>query len=90
MWPRPYQSPHPPVWVGAIGPEPTRNVAKRPGVTLCSTFQPTAAIKKQLQLFRDACAEFGRPCSANDILIARHVFCGGKPERGGEALQDAF
>jgi len=75
MWPRPYQNPHPPVWVGAIGPEPTRNVAKRPGVTLCSTFQPTAAIKKQLQLFRDACAEFGRPCSANDILIARHVFC---------------
>ena len=74
MWPRPYQNPHPPVWVGAIGPEPTRNVAKRPGVTLCSTFQPTAAIKKQLQLFRDACAEFGRPCTANDILIARHVF----------------
>jgi len=26
MWPRPYQNPHPPVWVGAIGPEPTRNV----------------------------------------------------------------
>ena len=41
---------------------------------MCSTFQPTAAIKKQLQLFRDACAEFGRPCTANDILIARHVF----------------
>ena len=90
MWPRPYQSPHPPVWVGAIGPEPTRNVAKRPGVTLCSTFQPTAAIKKQLQLFRDACAEFGRPCTRQRYPDRAPRVCRGKPEGGGEALQDPF
>lgn len=74
MWPRPYQKPHPPVWVGAIGPEPTRNVARRPGVTLCVTFQPTVAIKKQLDIFREACPEAGRSITEKDILLARHVY----------------
>jgi alkanesulfonate monooxygenase SsuD/methylene tetrahydromethanopterin reductase-like flavin-dependent oxidoreductase (luciferase family) len=90
MWPRPYQDPHPPIWVGAIGPEPTRNVARRRGVTLCSTFQPTASIKKQLQLFRDACAEFGRPCTPNDILIARHVFCGDSQKEAEQLCKTHF
>ena len=74
MWPRPYQKPHPPVWVGAISAEPTRCVAQRPGVTLCVTFQPTAWIKTQLDVFREAAAEAGRKETDNDIVYARHIF----------------
>jgi len=85
MWPRPYQQPHPPVWVGAIGPDPTRNVARRKGVTLCCTFQPTAAIKKQMQLFREAGAEFGRPITEDDLLLARHVYVA-ETQKEAEAL----
>jgi alkanesulfonate monooxygenase SsuD/methylene tetrahydromethanopterin reductase-like flavin-dependent oxidoreductase (luciferase family) len=43
-------------------------------VTLCVTFTPTAVIKKQVQLFREACAEFGRRVTENDLLLARHVY----------------
>lgn len=74
MWPRPYQKPHPPVWVGAISPEATRNVARRPGVVLATTFQPTAWIKNQLKVFREAAAEAGRTVTDDDIVYARHVF----------------
>ncbi len=74
MWPRPYQKPHPPIWVGAISPEPTRSVARRPGVTLCVTFQPTAWIKKQLNVFREAAAEVKRTVTDNDIVYGRHIF----------------
>ncbi len=74
MWPRPYQKPHPPIWVGAISPEPTRNVARRPGVTLCVTFQPTAWINNQLNVFREAAAEAGRKVTDDDIVYGRHIF----------------
>ncbi len=74
MWPRTYQKPHPPVWVGAIGPEPTRNAAKRAGVTLCVTFQTTAGIKKQLDVFYQAGDEAGRKVTKKDVVLARHIF----------------
>jgi alkanesulfonate monooxygenase SsuD/methylene tetrahydromethanopterin reductase-like flavin-dependent oxidoreductase (luciferase family) len=80
MWPRPYQSPHPPVWVGAIGPEPTRNVAKRPAVTLCST---APVIPRRLRRVRPAVHGQRYPDRAPRV-------CRGKPEGSGEALQDPF
>lgn len=90
MWPRPYQKPHPPIWVGAIGPEPTRNVARRRGVTLCCTFQPSAAIKKQVQLFREACGEFGRPITEDDLLLARHVYVAESQKEAEELCKPNF
>ncbi len=74
MWPRPYQKPHPPVWVGAIGHDAIRNVARRPGVTLCVTFTPTSTIKKQLEVFREAAAEAGRTVTNDDVVLARHIY----------------
>lgn len=76
MWPRPYQQPRPPVWVGAISHASTRRVAQRPGVTLCVNFLPTQAVKRQLQVFREAAAEAGRSITDDDIVYGRHVFVG--------------
>ena len=74
MWPRPYQQPRPPVWVAAISHDSTRKVAQRPGVTLCVNFLPTVAVKKQLEVFREAAAEAGRTVTDDDIVYGRHLF----------------
>ncbi|HEX9880710.1 MAG TPA: LLM class flavin-dependent oxidoreductase [Candidatus Binatia bacterium] len=74
MWPRPYQRPHPPVWVGATTPEPTRNVARRPGVTLCVNFLPTSRVREQLKIFRDSAAEIGRKVTDEDVVYGRHIY----------------
>lgn len=76
MWPRPYQQPRPPVWVGAIGTESTRRLAHREGVTLCVNFLPTAAVKRQIDVFREEAGRIGRRLSDDDIVYGRHVFVG--------------
>src|SRR5207302_131140 len=63
MWPRPYQQPHPPVWIGSISEESTRMVAKNPAFTLAVNFLPTVKVKEQLAIFREAAAEVGRTVS---------------------------
>jgi len=35
IWPRPYQDPHPPVWITALSPETARAVGKRGQVVAC-------------------------------------------------------
>jgi alkanesulfonate monooxygenase SsuD/methylene tetrahydromethanopterin reductase-like flavin-dependent oxidoreductase (luciferase family) len=84
MWPRPYQQPHPPVWVGAISHDSTRRVAQR-GVTLCCNFVPTAGVKKQLEVFREAAAGVGRTLTDEDVVYGRHIFVG---ETQAEAERD--
>lgn len=74
MWPRPYQQPHPPVWVAAISHESTRRVARRPGVSLAVNFLPTPAVKQQLAVFREEAAAAGRTVTDHDIIYGRHVF----------------
>src|SRR5687768_16956254 len=76
MWPRPYQQPRLPVWVAAISQDSTRKLAHREGVSLAVNFLPTAAVKLQLEAYRDECAKIGRAVSDHDIIYGRHVFVG--------------
>lgn len=77
MWPRPYQEPCPPVWIGAIDHATTRHIAElgaRWPITLCVNFQPTPEVKKQMHVFREAAAGAGRTVGDDDICYGRHVF----------------
>lgn len=74
MWPRTYQEPHPPIWVGATTPEPTRSVARRPGATLCVNFQTTSRTADQLKIFREAATEAGRMVTDDDVVFGRHIY----------------
>jgi alkanesulfonate monooxygenase SsuD/methylene tetrahydromethanopterin reductase-like flavin-dependent oxidoreductase (luciferase family) len=74
MWPRPYQQPHPPVWMGAMSDESTRWCGRRPEVTLCVNFLPTDQVAAQLRVFREAAGEAGRQISDKDVVYGRHVF----------------
>ena len=53
-WPRPYQQPHPPVWIPSQGSQETIDFASHPErrYTYLQTFSPAAAVKKYLDLYR--------------------------------------
>lgn len=74
MWPRPYQQPHPPVWVGSISEESTRWIARNPALQIAVNFLPTPQVKRQLAIFREEAASVGRMIADADIIYGRHVF----------------
>ncbi len=74
MWPRPYQQPHPPVWLGALSDDSTAEIARRPGVALATAFFPQEAVNRQLKVFREAAAEAGRVVTDADVVYGRHLF----------------
>ncbi len=48
-WPRPYQTPHPPIWIPSQGSSSTiRWAAKKMRYTYCQTLSPIAAVREIL------------------------------------------
>jgi len=74
MWPRPYQQPHPPVWMGALSDDSSRQIARRPDISICVNFFPQPEVVRQLKIFHEAAAEAGRVISDDDVIYGRHVF----------------
>ena len=59
VWPRPYQDPHPPVWISGRSRGNIRDIASRGHVF--ATFLSGDQTPAMLQYYRDVCAELGRP-----------------------------
>ena len=54
LWPRPYQQPHPPIWItGSTDHENIRTVARR-GYTFATFLQPHAKTKELFDVYRSA------------------------------------
>ena len=65
-WPRPYQSPHPPIWIPRRAPGSTIRWAAQMRYTYCQTLSPIAAVARFFQLYRDEADKAGyhRPISS--------------------------
>jgi len=74
MWPRPYQQPHPPVWMGALSDDTTRQIARRPDIAICLNFFPQQEVNRQMRIFHETAAEAGRVVTDDDIIYGRHLF----------------
>ena len=74
MWPRPYQQPHPPVWMGALSRESTYALAQNKALTLCVNFLPNKEVAEQIRVFHEGAASVGREVNDDDIVYGRHVF----------------
>jgi alkanesulfonate monooxygenase SsuD/methylene tetrahydromethanopterin reductase-like flavin-dependent oxidoreductase (luciferase family) len=74
MWPRPYQQPHPPVWMGALSDDTSRQVARRSDISICVNFFPQDQVNRQLKIFHETAAEVGRTVTDDDVIYGRHVF----------------
>ncbi len=68
-WPRPYQTPHPPVWIPSQGSSETVDFAAHPDrrYTYLITFSPAASVARNLKAYRDRCVEYGYDCPPEQL-----------------------
>ena len=61
LWPRPYQQPHPPIWIPSQGSKETIDWASHPDrkYTYLQTLSPAVAVKKHLDMYREAADAYG-------------------------------
>jgi alkanesulfonate monooxygenase SsuD/methylene tetrahydromethanopterin reductase-like flavin-dependent oxidoreductase (luciferase family) len=61
LWPRPYQKPHPPIWIPSQGSKETIDWAAHPDrrYTYLQTFSPANVVQRYLRMYRDTCRNFG-------------------------------
>ena len=82
IWPRPYQEPHPPIWITALSPSSARGVGEKGYVVACflTGFEGTKAVFTN---YRDRRAELALPASALDrFAYAALVYTGETDEEG--------
>jgi alkanesulfonate monooxygenase SsuD/methylene tetrahydromethanopterin reductase-like flavin-dependent oxidoreductase (luciferase family) len=78
LWPRPYQQPHPPIWIPSQGSRETIEFAAHPDhkYTYLQTFSPVKAVARYLQMYRDAAEAFGYRPSPRQLGWAVPVYIG--------------
>jgi len=61
VWPRPYQQPHPPVWIPSQGSAETIEFASHPDrkYVYLHTFSPTETVQKYMDAYRERAARYG-------------------------------
>jgi alkanesulfonate monooxygenase SsuD/methylene tetrahydromethanopterin reductase-like flavin-dependent oxidoreductase (luciferase family) len=85
-WPRPYQSPHPPIWIPSQGSSSTIRWAARMRYTYCQTLSPIAAVARFFQLYRDEADKAGYEASADQLAWSNTIYVG---ETDKKALREA-
>ena len=78
VWPRPYQEPHPPVWIPSQGSRETIEFAAHPKrkYTYLQTFSPMTAVARYMQMYRDTAAKFGYAASPQQLGWASIIYVG--------------
>jgi alkanesulfonate monooxygenase SsuD/methylene tetrahydromethanopterin reductase-like flavin-dependent oxidoreductase (luciferase family) len=83
LWPRPYQQPHPPIWIPSQGSRETIEFAADPRhkYVYLQTFSPIKQVQRYLQLYRDTATRFGYTASPSQLGWASMVYVGDSDER---------
>jgi len=78
LWPRPYQKPHPPIWIPSQGSKETIDWASHPDrrYTYLQTFSPVKVVQRYLKQYRDTCANYGYACEDRQLGWAVPVYVG--------------
>ena len=76
LWPRPFQNPHPPIWVPSQGSKETIDWAALPNhrYTYLQTFSPAAVVEKYLQAYRDTAQGYGYEAADSQLGWAVPVY----------------
>ncbi len=89
LMPRPFQKPHPPIWIAAISSEESFVYAARNGFSLMIV--PYAGKPGQLQefvkLYRRLWAEAGHPRGAEQIQVAQFCYVAEKPDEARRGFE---
>jgi alkanesulfonate monooxygenase SsuD/methylene tetrahydromethanopterin reductase-like flavin-dependent oxidoreductase (luciferase family) len=76
LWPRPYQEPHPPIWIPSQGSTETIEWASHPSrrYTYLQTFSPIAALKKYMKQYKDTAADYGWEAGPENLGWATPIY----------------
>jgi alkanesulfonate monooxygenase SsuD/methylene tetrahydromethanopterin reductase-like flavin-dependent oxidoreductase (luciferase family) len=83
VWPRPYQQPHPPVWVPSQGSRETIEFAAHPDrkYTYLQTFSAIGAVRKNLLLYRETAERYGYAWHPRQLGWATPLYVGETDEQ---------
>ena len=97
LWPRPYQTPHPPIWIPSMGSSETIKWAADPArkYPFLVTFSGRELVARYLNLYREQAKQFGYECSPRPARLGLAGLCcghrrarqGRSPRRHGIAVQ---
>ena len=85
-WPRPYQKPHPPIWIPSQGSGSTIRWAARMRYTYCQTLTPITAVARFFQLYRDEAEKAGYQASPDQLAWSNTIYVG---ETDAKAVREA-
>jgi alkanesulfonate monooxygenase SsuD/methylene tetrahydromethanopterin reductase-like flavin-dependent oxidoreductase (luciferase family) len=89
LWPRPYQTPHPPVWIPSMGSRETvvwASAAERKYPFLV-TFSPESAVVRYHNMYREAAQAHGYEASGSQLGWAVPIYVAETDERAREEAQ---
>lgn len=92
LWPRPFQNPHPPIWVPSQGSKETIDWAAHPDhrYTYLQTFSPAKTVQKYLQSYRDTAEGFGYEASDSQLGWAVPVYVADTDEQAIKEAREPF
>jgi alkanesulfonate monooxygenase SsuD/methylene tetrahydromethanopterin reductase-like flavin-dependent oxidoreductase (luciferase family) len=78
LWPRPYQAPHPPIWIPSQGSTETIEWASHPDrrYTYLQTFSPIAALQKYMKQYKDSAERQGWRAGPENLGWATPIYVG--------------
>jgi alkanesulfonate monooxygenase SsuD/methylene tetrahydromethanopterin reductase-like flavin-dependent oxidoreductase (luciferase family) len=68
-WPRPYQQPHPPIWIPSQGSRETIEWASHPDrkYTYLQTFSPVTALARYMAMYRETADKYGYQATSEQV-----------------------
>jgi alkanesulfonate monooxygenase SsuD/methylene tetrahydromethanopterin reductase-like flavin-dependent oxidoreductase (luciferase family) len=92
LWPRPFQNPHPPIWVPSQGSKETIDWAALPDhrYTYLQTFSPAAVVEKYLQAYRDTAQGYGYEAADSQLGWAVPVYVSDTDEQARKEAKVHF
>jgi alkanesulfonate monooxygenase SsuD/methylene tetrahydromethanopterin reductase-like flavin-dependent oxidoreductase (luciferase family) len=68
-WPRPYQQPHPPIWIPSQGSRETIEWASHPDrkYTYLQTFSPVSALARYMAMYRETADKYGYTATSDQV-----------------------
>jgi alkanesulfonate monooxygenase SsuD/methylene tetrahydromethanopterin reductase-like flavin-dependent oxidoreductase (luciferase family) len=92
LWPRPYQKPHPPVWIPSQGSKETIDWASHPErrYTYLQTFSPSKVVQRYLKMYRDTCTGYGYQAKDAQLGWAVPVYVASSDQQAREEAKQHF
>ena len=85
-WPRPYQTPHPPIWIPSQGSTSTIKWAAKMRYTYCQTLSPIALVARVFQQYREEAEKNGYTATPDQLAWSNSIYIA---ETDAKALREA-